>query len=361
MQLPDRAQVRRLACVNLGEIGDVIVSLPTVHALRERYPDAVLTLVVRAQLKSLVEHDPAIDALLLHRGGGSLPAKLQLLARVAARRWDLWVDLHTPTFNTFGSGAAVDRRNALLARAAGAKHTLGFATPRLAPRLSHAVSVPSDAELAAENIVDITLRLAAAPAGSRAKRIEVPDEDAQWAGSLLAASPLAGLRIIGLFTGAKQPAKVWPLENVRQFCLNVLRADARVGLLLIGGPHEVDNAARLIANLPADLRPRILDRVGADSLRQTAALMRHCAAVVATDSGPMHLAEAVNAPLVALMSSHNHLPVWRPQAKNAIVLNVPVPCGPCFSQDCSQNQLCMRSISGDDAALALRRLLAESS
>ena len=354
--LPSPHEVGSITALMLGEIGDLVVTTPTLAALRRRYPQARLRVVIRQAMAQLLRANDDVDELLLYDSRSRF-TKAAFLAKLALRRTDLWVDLHTPTFNTWNTNDEVFRRNRLFMRAAHPRFQLAFEMAPLRGRLSHPVAVPDEATLKAENIVDTTLRLVAptdAGPGGRAKRLGISEADRAWAREALHAAGLEGRRCIGLFFGAKQSAKVWPLAQVQSLCRALPDRFADADFLLIGGPHEAEAVRALVASLAPAIRPRFHDLTATGGLGRSAALIERCAAMVATDSGPMHMADALGVPLVALMSAHNHAGVWHP-LRAVQVLRKDVPCSPCLSADCRQGQACMSAIEPAEVLAALEQ------
>lgn len=354
--LPPAEQVRSVVALMIGEIGDLVVTYPALSALRARYPGARLTLIARPVVRELAQAQASVDEVLVFPGGASRLRKLAFLIRLLLRRWDLWVDLHTPTWNTVCSNEEVFRRNALLMRVAGCRFRVGFGVPELMKHLTHAVPVPDVQTLKTENIVDTTLRVAGA-AGQ-----------AQWRKSQnLPKTVLERMRdklkfdrdrrpTIALFFGAKQPAKFWPEAHVAKFLEMALERFPAHRILMIGGPHEKLPTDRVLAALPPASLARVDNLVMQCSLIETAAVLSLCEAVVSTDSGPMHLADAVGVPLVSLFSAFNYL-VWVPVQAPNVVLHHLTPCSPCFKSVCDRNNECMNGIRPEAAVQALVRLL----
>jgi ADP-heptose:LPS heptosyltransferase len=131
-------------------------------------------------------------------------------------------------------------------------------------------------------------------------------------------------------------------------------------LVLVGGAHERALAAGLARELPPALHARLVDCIDEASMGGTAALLARCAALVCTDSGPMHIADAVGTPMVALFSSKNYPAIWRPRYAPAEVLNHAVECGPCFRADCPYGNRCMALIDPAEVLAALHRILGAS-
>jgi ADP-heptose:LPS heptosyltransferase len=340
----------------LGEIGDLIVSLPAVEALKTYYPDARITYVIRRPLTDLVRLNPGVDEVLGYDNSG-IVEKLSFVTRLLARKWDLWVDLHTPTHNTWCTNDHVFRRNRLLMRLAGTQYRSGIAVPSLATALTHRHAVPDESLLQTENIVRTTLRCIGFK-GEMAprKRIVLSPEAVRWAAHALDDKGVATRPRIALFFGAKQPSDVWPLNHVSSFIELFAARWPEHALLLIGGPHE-RQASTLLRDSLARSGIQLVDFVGQTSLLQTGALLQGVEALVSTDSGPMHIADALDVPLVVLFGAKTYLPVWLPQQTKIRILNHRPECSPCFSSVCPHDNLCMRSITPESVVEALGELL----
>lgn len=351
---PHPAEVRTIACLMLGEIGDVLVTTPTLAALRVLYPSAKITVIVRREMAPLLLHHPAVDALHIYRAP-TVIHKGAFLLGLWFKRWDMWLDLHTPTFNTFGNIDTIFKRNALMLRFARTRFQVGFAVPRLSRHLSHPIPVPDHATLTSENIVDTTLRLVGG-SQERAKTLYVGDDERIWINEWQQLNNPEGRTLQGLFFGAKQAAKFWSVPYVSAFIRQYVATWPEHRIVMIGGRHEAEIAAQILAQLSEREAANVVNAVDTLTLLQSAVLIQACAQLVTTDSGPMHMADALNKPLVALMSSHNYLPIWRPISTHARVLNAAVPCGPCLRASCDKANLCMNLLTPDEVVSALSKL-----
>lgn len=350
--LPPAAQVNEIACLMLGGIGDILATLPTFAALARSYPGARITAITRRRLTPLLTGQREIARVLGY--DSSLRGRLGFIRELRAVRFDLWVDLHVPTFHTVSSPGKVFLRNALIMAAARTRHRLGFAVPVMRPLLTHPVPVPPDAHQAQTNIVDITLDLLPGNATRpRTKQLTLAPADLAWAAARL---PGGDAPVFAYFFGGRQSASHWPVPHAVSFARRILDEFAGARLVLIGDLHEREMADTLLASLPPAYRARIHDLIGQAGLTQTAALLSLCRGAICTDSGPMHLADAVGVPLVALFSRKNHLPVWAPVSPDAIVISRPVDCGPCFRAECPIHNHCMELITPDEVLAAVRSL-----
>jgi heptosyltransferase-2 len=240
-------------------------------------------------------------------------------------------------------------------RWSGARYRRAYASPFIRAHLTHPLGYPGESALRNLNVVDLTLPLGW-PAAGRAygKHLGVTEADRAFAASAL---PGEALRI-GLYFGARQRAKLWPPAAVERLAKLILADHPQAQLVLLGDPTDRERARALADSLDADSKARVGDFTGRTTFGQAGALMQRCRAVVSTDSGPMHMADALGVPLVALFSSHNHPAIWRPTSARAIAIHHEIECGPCFLAECPVGNRCMANITPEEVYAALRERLA---
>ena len=352
--LPAPQEINKIACLMLNGIGDILCVTPTLEALKERYPEARITMMIRQHLRALVEGSPFVDELIFY-DTSTLWKRLVFLRKIRKQRFDLWVDLHVPTFNTVSSNERDFFRNAMLMRASGSTYQLAYAVPQLKPYLSHPVPIPQGEKLTKVNIVDTTLALINPEPDRRyLKHIPVSEVERAWAENIL---PPTERPRIALFFGSRQSANIWPDKNILEFISLLLEEIPEAELVLIGGEHEARSAQMMTSSLSEQSQSRVQNLICKASLGQTAALLKRCQAMVSTDSGPMHIADAVAVPIVALFTSKNYLAIWRPIGNKAVLVNHEVDCGPCFQADCHLGNKCMALITPREVLDALLHAL----
>jgi heptosyltransferase-2 len=138
------------------------------------------------------------------------------------------------------------------------------------------------------------------------------------------------------------PAKRWPAEHFATLAKRL--ADDGYALWILGSPNDRAVAAALIAALPSPV-PDAMDLTGLTDLGTAIDLMSVASLVVSNDSGLMHAAAAVNAPLVALFGSSSpaYTPPLSPVAR---IAKIDIACSPCFKRECPLGHFrCMRELS----------------
>ncbi|MCG3187142.1 MAG: hypothetical protein IOMNBAOH_01739 [Rhodocyclaceae bacterium] len=326
----------------INGIGDIICATPAMACLKERYPEARLAVIVRPHLRKLIEGHAVVDRVIDYEIGPHW-RRLLFLWRMRREHFDLWVDLHTPTFNTVSSNRRDFLRNAFIMMAAGARYRLAYALPAMRPWLTHPVPIPSKAQLRSDNIADTTSDLVDPNArGRHRKFVAISETDRRWANFRL---PIIGVPRIALFFGSRQSADLWPDEHILRFLELLANRLPEAEWVLVGGPFEAEMVRRLQHRWSELSRTRLHNFINEAGFGQTAALLERCQAYLGTDSGPTHIADAVGIPIVALFPQKNYLDIWRPMSPSAsVIVSQKLECSPCFLADCPLQNKCMALI-----------------
>lgn len=322
MSAPDTLLVCRLSA-----LGDVVLTIPTVRALRVRFPDARLEFLARAPFDRVLRDVPGIDARHAWAGkGAALPEA------VARRAWDVVLDL---------SGSGRSRRLLAPLRAGRRLRVRKQSMKRFL--LVHARRLGADGS----GIVPAVERMlaAAAPLGidvtPARPAFDVPPPDDE--GPVL------------LAPGAGRGTKRWPAERFAALARRLAEEDGR-DVRVIGSAEEAALLERVAA--AAGARGRA---VPCADLAELPSLAAGCPAAVTNDSGLMHVAEACGIPVVALFGPTDPRLGFAPRHPRSVVLSERVSCSPCDlhgPETCPRaHHACMRDLDGDRVLAALRALL----
>ncbi|TFW18398.1 lipopolysaccharide heptosyltransferase II, partial [Duganella callida] len=165
------------------------------------------------------------------------------------------------------------------------------------------------------------------------------------------ARPLVAMAPGAEFGGAKR----WPARHFAGLAQAVLERDPATQIALLGSPKDQEACAEVAAGLPAGATVHNL--AGATSLAEAIALIARAAAVVANDSGLLHIASALNRPVLALYgpTDPDHAP---PFSDLAASLSLRLDCSPCKQRECPLgHQDCMVKLTPDLAWQSLRPML----
>ena len=151
-------------------------------------------------------------------------------------------------------------------------------------------------------------------------------------------------QVIGINPGASYgPAKRWPAQNYARLA-DLLQEKVRATILIIGSLDE----AKTAGDLSSAMTGEAVNLTGQTSLRLLAGLISLASLFISNDSGPMHLANALRVPVVALFGPSDPLRT-RPFQQPSTVLKKDVPCWPCSYRVCPFDHRCMMNITPEEA------------
>ena len=288
-------------------LGDVVMALPLLRALRASRPDAELILLAKPQFLPLLESWGIADHLhaLPARGWGYL-AHFWRLRRAYPDTWLLFTN---------------SVRGDLEARLAGSPQRFGLVRPgQHRPFLTHAYPVPADFDERTHHQLELWenfLRhfgLEAAPDRSPIAPSPLASPKPGEGGSTAAGAP------IGLICGSENnPAKRWPVPRWRE----LIESLPGESFVLFGTANDAPIAAAVAAGFGA----RVENLAGRTSLPAYAERLRSCRLLVTNDTGGMHLANALGVPLIALFGPTNPIRTGPVFAAPVVILQPP-GCAP---------------------------------
>jgi ADP-heptose:LPS heptosyltransferase len=287
---------RNILVIDFGQLGDVVMSLPALRAIRDKFPRARITVAVGKPCADLIELSRcadgtlAVDRVALRDGFKPLSVLrlLQLVRDVRRRQFDFVIDLHSLSeTNLLGFLSGAPRR--LYSRRPRSLDFLANFKPR----------PPFEADHRGRHLVDryldvlTPLELHNAPAVPRLATRAVDDQKIERI--LKKAKADTGAPLVGLFPGAGHPSRCWPLERFAELADFLMRNQGAC-VLVFCGPEE-----RPLLPAMRTLFPKatvILDRL---SIPELAAAQARLTVFVSNDTGPMHVAAAVGSPIVLLL------------------------------------------------------------
>ena len=187
---------------------------------------------------------------------------------------------------------------------------------------------------------------------SRAPKLYITDEEQDQAREFLTRFDVKpDMQLIGMNPGAAYgEAKCWLPERFTEVAKHLLE-DERCAVLFFGDAGSKELINGICKNLPE----RAINLAGLTSLRQLMALISLMKVFITNDSGPMHMAAALDRPVVALFGSTDHI-VTGP-FETGHVINKNVDCSPCFKRSCPIDFRCMKRISTDEVVKVTKEYL----
>jgi lipopolysaccharide heptosyltransferase II len=320
-------------------VGDSILTLPALEALRQARPEAEITLAVRPWVSELFENSSAVDHIqiydrsLQHQGWRG---RSRFISELSRKRFDMAILFP----NSFES--------AYLAWKADIPVRIGYATDGRSLLLTRRLSIPREILLQHQTRYYLEILrqagfITALPPVPRVS-LEISGAHLQRARQLLSAKGvLEGKLLVGLNPGAFYgTAKRWLPDRYATLADRFVDASG-ADVLIFGSAGErtmADSIAREMRH-PAKIFS------GETTLGDLAALLKCCSLFVTNDSGPMHLAAAVGTPTLAIFGPTDEQ-TTAPLGLHARVVKHPVSCSPCLLRECPLDHRCMTGVSVED-------------
>ena len=331
--------VQRILVRSTNWVGDAVMSLPALEALRARFPRAEIVLLSKPWVSELYWHHPAVNRQIIYKPKGEHRGPLgfqRLVRELRAERFDAALLFQ----NAFQA--------AWMAWLAGIPLRIGYARDGRSLLLHDAIEPPPPAAYGHQVYYYLQLLfragIIAKPQPVEEIRLHLSEAEATWASRKIDALGLGGPRfLVGLAPGAAfGPAKRWLPERfggLADRLIGALNAD----VLIFGSATERPLAEKIAGTMKHT--PAIA--AGETSLRQLLALMARCRLMVVNDSGPMHLAAALGVPLVAIFGSTDERATG-PLGAQVRVVKRGVECSPCGRRECPIDFRCMRDLSVEE-------------
>ena len=326
--------------IQLKRIGDLILTTPAIAALREKFPEATLSLVVSPAVEGLLPAISGVDKVFVVRGKADDALD--------------WIALAWGNFDYCLDFTRNDR-SSFLTLLSQARKRITADHPNLRSKIrarSYNEFVESPVRLL--HTVDYHLALLK-PLGihdaSHAIRLDLPDSTVEKAEQLLKAAQ-AGDEFVILHPGSARAEKFWEVDRWARLIDHCVQ-ERQMQCVLTGGCSPMERTQ--IATIKSSTRSDVIDLSGKTDLLTLAALVRKARLLIAVDSAPMHFAAAWGTPQVVLFGPTNPFH-WHPRSESAVVLLGELG-GPMSEFDPKQRAVPMNQISTKSVIDAMESLL----
>lgn len=341
-----REEIKKILVVNLGGMGDFLLSLAAIKALSDYYKESELVLLTIPRTRVVAESYPYFTV--VYGLDFKLFSALNTLLGLRKIKFDLVINMRT----IVSCKSAL--KMALLLSIVGAKYTAGRNTSGRFFFLD--IKVPEDdIGTLPEYQYDLdTMKALGIQAEFGLPEVPIPKGDSAYIDTFLNEQHIKqDDMIIGINPFAPWQAKCWPPVNFAEV-INALKGEFNCKIVITGSSDEVNAALRL-----KDLaKTELAIASGKTTFGQLAALIKKCSVYITNDTGPMHLAAILQVPLVALFGG-GYLKRFDPRniSDKAIVLHKNVDCSPCNKLNCNSMK-CLKEITPQEVIDAVKSLLA---
>jgi heptosyltransferase-2 len=337
---------KRILVLRTDRLGDVILSTPVIRNLRLAYPNAYIAFLCRPYTRQALEGNPCLDEIIEYDKYGkhkSFFSTLRFSLWLKAKHFDWAIVLH-PT-----------NRVNMIAFLAGIPLRVGFNRKMgclLNKKIVHKKQQGKKHE--SEYTLDV-LRHIGIDIKDKKLYFPVTDTAREAVGRLLI---LEGLnpekKLLVVHPSASCPSKRWSQDNFSQVIKVLKSANPGLEVAVITSIAERKFGARLVEeNEVVDLRGKL-------SLTEVGALLERASLLISNDSGPVHIAAALETPVIAIFgrSDPGLSPLrWRPLGEKSRYLHKDVGCKQCLAHNCDKNFLCLKAIAPAEVCELAQKLL----
>lgn len=332
--------------IKLSAIGDVILSVPSLRAVRSKFANANIKVLISINSREALDRCPYINDRIVCNFKGKdrgLPGLIRLGRDLRKNSFDIVIDLQN------------NKKSHILSFLTFAPLRYGYEKGRFSYLLNHRIKDDAPYLDPIEHQFRV-LRLAGVKPREKALELWPSESDEAEVNKFLRDNwikPDQALVGINVRASSKWATKNWPAPYIAELC-NRLAKEFNIRVVLTGAKSDIEFTGKITKFTNA--KPIIA--VGRTSLLELASLIRHFKIYVTPDSAPMHIAAAVNTPFVALFGPtdpRRHIP----PSKDHVVISKcnAVKCGPCYSSRCLKNFKCMKKITVDEVLDAIKNYL----
>ena len=331
--------MKKILVTRTDRIGDVILSLPAIKAIRKAFPDAYIAVMVQPRIDDILKGNPHIDEVIVYdknKKHKSMLRNIDFIKGLRSEKFDMVLNLHST------------KRTNLLCFLAGIPRRIGYARGKADFLLTDKIEYTkkSGEKHEAEYSLDILRYLGINPEFSN-PFVCVQQEDEKRAEEILEGLGIAnGEKFAILHPGASCKSKMWPLKNFAKIG-DMLMENLKTKVMINLVPGQAD----LGEKVKGMMKNKPVFFCDPTTLGELAALFKKAGLVISNDSGPVHIAAAVGCPVISIFGRNQKglSPVrWKPLGAKALAIHKDIGCTECLAHDCKKGFLCLESVSAQE-------------
>ncbi|MDD5680768.1 MAG: glycosyltransferase [Candidatus Omnitrophica bacterium] len=336
--------LKKILVIKISALGDVILSVPSLKAIRKKFPKAVIKVLVGLPSSGVLKGCPHIDERIIYEprtGESRFKCLMRFCARLIKEDFDIVVDLQN------------NRASHILAFMTMANLRYGYNNGKWSFLLNRRVK-DTKAPITPVEHQFRTLNLMGIENAGETLELWPSEENEEWADNFLKENWIEERRIlvgINIAASSRWQSKRWGADRIAALCDELARKhDIRT--VLTGAPEDVE-IAKEVTRL-SNSKPIIA--AGKTDIMQLASLIGRSKVYVTTDSAPLHIAAGMKVPIVALFGPTDparHMP----KVENSTVLRSSMKCSPCYKPFCGKQNRCMDLIRVEDVLAAVEKYL----
>ncbi len=338
--------IHKILVIRTDRVGDFLLSIPVIKSLRKSFPQSFIAVMTKPEISEIIEKDPCIDEILLYNEDAQQKGfrhTTRFIKQIRERKFDLAIILNpAKEFNLITFFAGIPQR-------IGYDRKWGFLlTDKIKDRKFLGEKHELEYNLDLLRSLNINLQ-------DKEISINITKEDEDFVNKLLDGSGFKkGEILIALHPWTANPAKQWPQSNFLEVGKRFSsRLNTRIAI--IGGKDEREESEVFCRR-----GENFINFSGKFSWRQLAVFLKQCHLLISNDSGPVHIAAAVDTPCVVIFG--RNIPGvgpkrWSPWGEGHIIFHKDPGCNPCLDRKCPHSFKCLTSITPEEVFKAAEKKL----
>jgi len=323
--------IKKILLIQLGDIGDVVLTTPTIKALREGYQHSKIFVIVRKHARELIEDCPWVDGVISvdkdkRKFREEIVYQKDFLLRLRKKGIELAIDLRAGT------------RGAILSFLSGARLRIGrYAHDGKSWRnrlFTHLVRPENELQqYSTLHNVNILAPFKLNVKDTSPELVITKEKGISAANVLRKAEVPLDRPIIALHPFSRWRYKEWPVTNHIKLIKHIA-SRYRVSIVITGSSNEEDRVGGIVQKGKTD----IYNLVGKTSIGELAGVLKGCSLLIGIDSAPVHIAAAVGTPTITIFGPSSPIN-WAPRGKQHCAIYKDLPCVPCRQKGCNNSEL----------------------
>lgn len=339
-----KMKIQKIIIIKLGSIGDIVHTLPTLNALREKFPNAYISWIAKEEFSGLLLQHPSLDQVIPLSFTGSrikvITGVFKIIRKIRKERYDVLLELQG------------DLRGGLISFLSGVPLRLGYCAG--SSRVEKISTIFNNVKIreGKGHILESNLNFAK-KLGAKPEKISfclyAGEGEREYIGSFLEREGINNKKIVIVHPGTTWITKRWPVKSYAHLIDKIKAHFDDIEVIITYSPNEKELAEKLkgIAQYPPLISPPT-------TLRQLVALIERCIIFISSDTGPLHIAAGLGKKVIGLYGPID--PVRNgPYGTESIIIRKDINCSPCWRKKCTE-LTCMKSITVDEVFNAFRQI-----
>jgi lipopolysaccharide heptosyltransferase II len=336
---------KNVLVIKISSLGDIILSVPSLRAIRKKFPTAVIKVLVDVRFGGILKGCPYINEMITcdFKGRDKGSGLLKFIERVRSENMDISIDLQN------------NRRSHLTAFLAAIPERYGYNNGKLSMLLNRKTNLPKKKLSPVEHQAQV-LALAGITRVDDKLELWSRKEDEEWVENFLRSGWLkSGQKLVAISVSASRrwETKNWSMARAAELA-DMLAMKKGIRVVAIGLEEDLERAEEFFKKTSA----KPMNAVGKTDIGKLVSLIKRCDALLVGDSAPMHIASALGTPFVAIFGPTDP---GRHVALGGLktVIRKELRCSPCYKTFCNRGLKCMNNVKTGEVFDSLMELMSK--